>query len=77
MEADDITTEQTFQDLFAPGKNGENIISRERSVMEKGNLQVWTFGSDVSRSQPKVVIVHPHRCTLGGFFACRLGETFD
>ena len=76
MEADDITTEQTFQDLLTPGKDGENIIPRERSVMEKGNLQVWTFGSDVSGSQPKVVVMHPHRCTLGGFGACRHGETF-
>ena len=42
--------------------------------MEKGNLQVWTFGSDVSGSQPKVVVMHPHRCALGGFGACRHGE---
>ena len=76
MEADDITTEQTFQNLLTPGKDGENIIPRERSVMEKGDLQVWTFGSDVSRSQPKVVVMNPHRCTIGSFGACRHGETF-
>ena len=38
VEADDITTEQAFQNLLTPGKDGENIISWKRSVMEKGNL---------------------------------------
>ena len=42
--------------------------------MEKGNLQVWTFRSDVSRSQPEVVIVHPYRCPFGSFLTGRHGE---
>ena len=33
VEADDITTEQTFQNLLPPGKDGENIIPRERSCL--------------------------------------------
>ena len=38
VEADYITTEQAFQNLLTPGKDGENIISWKRSVMEKGNF---------------------------------------
>ena len=43
---------------------------------EKGNLQVWTFCSDVTRSQPKVVVMYPHRCAFGSFGACRHSKTF-
>ena len=74
VETDDITTEQTLENLLTPRKDREHIIPWKWCVVEKGDLQVGTFRSDVSRSQPEVVIVHPYRCAFRSFFTGRHGE---
>ena len=75
MEADDITTEQTFQNLFSPGEDGENVVTRKRRVVEEGDLQIWSLLSDVARRKPEVVIVNPDGRSLGGLCTGSIGKS--
>ena len=74
METNNITTEQTLEDLLAPGKNREDVVARERGVMKKRDFEIRTSFSDVSGRKPKVVIVHPDSGTLSSFFTSCLGK---
>ena len=55
METHNITTEQTIQNLFSPGEDGENVVTWKRRVVEEGDLQIWSLLSDVARRKPEVV----------------------
>ena len=75
MKSHNITTKQTFKYLFPPGKNCENVVAGEGSVMEKGDFQIWTLFANEARCQPQVVVVDPDGCTLSGFSTGSICET--
>ena len=74
VEANNVAAEQTFEDLLPPGKNREDVVSRKGCVVEKGDLQIRTFLSDVPRGQPQVVIVDPDGGSWGSLVARGLSE---
>jgi len=75
VEPHNIAAEQTFENLFPPGKNGENVVAGKRCVVEEGDLQIGPLFADVAGSQPEVVVMHPDRGAFGGFGAGSVGKT--
>ncbi len=64
MEADQITVEQTVDDLPPPGQNVEHVWPGERGVMKERNSHVGFQAAQVRGHEPKIVIVHPYQAIV-------------
>ena len=75
MKAHHVAAEKTFENLMTPGKNRKNVVSRKRRVVEKGDFDIGSCGSDVPGSKPKVVVMNPHSCPLRCFATGSFSES--
>ena len=66
MKPDQVGPQQTFDDLGAPGQLHEQLDGRERDVQEEPDRQVGTQRSQHLGNQLELVVLYPHRGTLGG-----------
>src|SRR5690606_31280727 len=64
VEADQITVEQTVDDLPPPGQNVEHVWPGERGVMKERNSHVGFQAAQVRGHEPKIVIVHPYQAIV-------------
>ena len=65
LEAHEIGAEQALQDLAPPRKLGEELDRWERDVEEEADPQVRARVAQHLRDQLQLVVMHPHRRTLG------------
>ena len=61
LEAQQVRAEQPVDDLAAPGQLGEDLVTRERDVVEEADPDVAALLADHLRDQLQLVVMHPDR----------------
>ena len=81
MKTTDVAAQKAFKNLFAPGKDGENVVAGKRRVMEESDLEVGPLGTNEPWGQPEVVVMHPNngsvRCFTAGSISEALIDLFE
>lgn len=78
MESDQVTMQDTKQQLIAHGENSVDLATRERSVEEKADLDVLLAVADLLaehlRQKHQVVVVNPDQVTISDFLGNCFGK---
>jgi hypothetical protein len=59
LESDEVGAEQPVEDLTAPGELREQLVGRERDVVEEADPQVRSNVAEQLRHQLELVVLHP------------------
>ena len=74
LEPEQVGTEQALHDLLAPRDAGEQLVGRERDVVEEADPHVGALVAEHLRHELQVIVVDPHHRVRRRDLRQRVGE---